>query len=145
MGLEDAATLAECLERAENPQDIPQMLKALQEIRQPRCKRVQEWSGKKGQRATLPDGPEQEKRDEDLKLFNAWVEAEPWDKVHVDEIPALESPVWKAWLNGHDAVGFVSYARLQSYLYGRTDSSHRQIVNSINALDGGGHRRIFPL
>ena len=108
MALEDAATLAECLERAEAAEDIPKVLKSLQEIREPRCKLVQEWSAIKGKRATIPDGPEQEQRDKNLKLNNAWVKAKPWDGVHVDELPELESPNWKAWLNGHDAVGFVS-------------------------------------
>jgi salicylate hydroxylase len=108
MALEDAATLAECLERAKTTKDISKVLKAFQEIREPRCKLVQEWSVMKGKRATLPDGPEQEERDKKLKSFNAWVKAKPWDKVHIDELPQLESPNWKAWLIGHDAVGFVS-------------------------------------
>jgi salicylate hydroxylase len=108
MALEDAATLAECLERAEISEDIPVVLKAFQEIREPRCKLVQEWAATKGKRATIPDGPEQEERDKNFKLFNAWVKAKPWDRVHVDELPGIEAPNWKAWLAGHNAVDFVS-------------------------------------
>lgn len=108
MALEDAATLAECLQRVVVSEDIPNALQAFQEIRESRCKLVQEWSAIKGKRATLPDGPEQEQRDKNLRLFNAWVKAEPWDKVHVDELPELESLNWKAWLSGHSAVEFVS-------------------------------------
>ncbi len=107
MALEDAVTLAECLERAVNTTDIPSVLRAFQEIRQPRCKRVQEWGAIKGRRATLPDGLEQEKRDKNFGLFKAWINANPWDKVHVDELPELESGNWKAWLKGHDEVYFV--------------------------------------
>jgi salicylate hydroxylase len=89
MALEDAATLAECLQRAEISKDkgIPDTLKAFQEIREPRCKLVQEWSAIKGKRATIPDGPKQEQRNMNFKLFNAWVKAKPWDRVHVDELP----------------------------------------------------------
>ena len=108
MALEDAVTLAECLERADEPSDIPKLLRAFQEIRQPRCRRVQEWGARKGQRATLPNGLDQEKRDKNFGLFNAWIKADPWDKVHVDELPELESSNWKAWLKGHNAVDFVS-------------------------------------
>lgn len=109
MALEDAATLAECLKRAETAKDISKVLKVFQEIRGPRCKKVQEWSAVKGKRATVPDGPEQEQRDKNLKTYNAWVKAKPWDGVPINELPELESPNWKAWLNGHDAVGFVSF------------------------------------
>jgi salicylate hydroxylase len=109
MALEDAATLAECLERAEIS-DIPEALKAFQEIREPRCKLVQEWAAMKGKRATIPDGPEQEQRDKNLKLFNAWVKAKPWDRDHVDELPEFEAPEFETpdWMSGHNAVDFVS-------------------------------------
>jgi salicylate hydroxylase len=110
MALEDAVTLAECLQRAEisEVRSIPDALKAFQEIREPRCKLVQEWSAIKGKRATIPDGPEQEQRDMNFKLFNAWVKGKPWDRVHIDELPEFETPNWKAWLSGHNAMDFVS-------------------------------------
>lgn len=59
MALEDAATLAECLERAKNPEDIPKVLKDFQEIREPRTKLGQVWAATKGKLATIPDGTEQ--------------------------------------------------------------------------------------
>jgi hypothetical protein len=44
----------------------------------------------KGKRATIPDGPgARSNAIRTFKLFNAWVKAEPWDKVHVDELPEL--------------------------------------------------------
>jgi salicylate hydroxylase len=109
MELEDEATLAECLERAEISK-LSEVLRAFQEIREPRCKLVQEWAVMKGKRATIPDGPEQEQRDKVLKLFNAWVKAKPWDSVHVDELPELEAPEFETpdWMKGHNAVYFVS-------------------------------------
>jgi len=48
MVIEDAATLAECLERVKTANGISNVLKAFQEIRGPRCKLVQEWSIIKG-------------------------------------------------------------------------------------------------
>jgi salicylate hydroxylase len=107
MALEDAVTLAQCLECAEISKDISEVLKTFQQIRQPRCKRIQEWSAEKGRRATLPDGLQQEYRDANLESHNAWVKSDPWDGFHIDDLPELESPLWKAWLCGHDAVEYV--------------------------------------
>lgn len=67
MAVEDAICLAECLDRAKTIEEIPAVLRAFQEIREPRCKLVQDWSAAQGERATLPDGPMQEKRDEMLR------------------------------------------------------------------------------
>ena len=109
MGLEDAVTLAECLERAKTTDEIPKVMKAYQEIREPRCKLVQEWSSAKAKNFTLPDGPEQEERDKILKAHNTFREQKPWDKVHIDEVPeSISSKDWQAWLLGHNAVGYVS-------------------------------------
>ena len=109
MALEDAVALAECLERARRPSDIPNSLRAFQEIRQERCRRVQEWSAIKGERALLEEGPEQRKRDKCITAANAWVPSQPWDGVHIDETPRLEAPTWKAWLCGHDAADYVGH------------------------------------
>jgi len=56
MALEDGVTLAECLERAKMPEDIPTALQKYQDIRKPRCKLVQDWSALAAKIATLPDG-----------------------------------------------------------------------------------------
>jgi 2-polyprenyl-6-methoxyphenol hydroxylase-like FAD-dependent oxidoreductase len=108
MALEDTVTLAECLERASTTNDIPKVLKAYQEIREPRCKLVQTWSSTQGKRVTIPDGPVQEQRDKRFGTQNAWIPHPPWDGVQIDELPELDSPYWAAWLSGHDAVAFVS-------------------------------------
>ncbi|KAF5849067.1 hypothetical protein GGP41_005972 [Bipolaris sorokiniana] len=96
MALEDAVTVAECLECAHSMNDTPDVLDAFQEIRPPRCRRVPEWSAIKGRQATLPNGPEQEERDSKLRSSNAWVQAESWDKHHIDEVPKHETLNWKA-------------------------------------------------
>lgn len=137
MALEDAATLAECVGRAETADDIPKVLKALQEIREPRCKLVQKWSAIKGKVATIPDGPEQAQRDKSLKSFNSWVKAKPWHGVHVHELPELERPNWKIWLNGYDAVTFVSHIcwSISTLAPMVVLTECRQIKNLINDLD----------
>ena len=108
MALEDAVCLAECLERVSDPTDISKALQAFQEIRQPRCKKVQEWSATKGQRARLPCGLRQKERDGNFASANAWIKAEPWDRVHIDDVPEFEALNWKAWLSGYDAMDYVS-------------------------------------
>lgn len=107
MAIEDGASLAECIERAETTQDLPKVLHAFEAIRRPRCERVQDWSAIKGRRALLHHGSELTARDDNFKMANAWVKAEPWDGTHIDEIPELASPHWKAWLSGHNAIDFV--------------------------------------
>ncbi|KAF2019220.1 FAD/NAD(P)-binding domain-containing protein [Aaosphaeria arxii CBS 175.79] len=102
MALEDGAVLAECLERAGHLKDISGALNMFQMIRQPRCTRVQEWSARKGRRATLPDGSEQMERDTNLKSFNGWMKLGATR--NIGELPEPESPAWKPWLSGYDAV-----------------------------------------
>lgn len=107
MAIEDAMTLAECLERPKSKDEIPQCLRAYQWIRQPRCKLVQEWGSAALKRAILSDGLEQQERDKKLKAFNNHVFMQKWDGVHVDELPeSINSSMWTPWLLGHDAVGF---------------------------------------
>ncbi|CAG8977439.1 hypothetical protein HYALB_00007771, partial [Hymenoscyphus albidus] len=92
LALEDAVTLAECLERAELF-GIPKVLKAFQTIREPRCRLIQEWAAAKDKRATLPDGPEQLERDKNLKLFNPWVKARPASLVESEHLPEFETQI----------------------------------------------------
>jgi salicylate hydroxylase len=110
MAIEDAVTLAACLDRAKITDEIPQYLRAYQKIRQPRCKIVQEFGSIQAKRATLLDGPEQQERDKRFKTHNAFAAQKTWDGVHVDEVPgSINSPDWMPWLLGHDAVAFVSH------------------------------------
>jgi salicylate hydroxylase len=91
MALEDGATLAECLERADSS-SISKALLTFQQIREPRCKRVQEWATIKGSRATVPDGREQEYCDRNLKQFNCCVKAPSWDKSYFNELSEVGEP-----------------------------------------------------
>jgi salicylate hydroxylase len=65
MSIEDGAALVECLERACGDRNlIPRALGAFESIRKPRCEIVQEASRGTGHRWHMPDGPEQQKRDQ---------------------------------------------------------------------------------
>ncbi|KAK6440732.1 hypothetical protein LTR95_003031 [Oleoguttula sp. CCFEE 5521] len=108
MAIEDAVSLSACLDRAAAATQIPELLKIFEDIRRPRCNLVQEWSATKGERARLTGGPALEKRNSTFASANAWIRAEPWDKRHIDDLPAFEAPNWKAWLSGHDAVDYTN-------------------------------------
>jgi salicylate hydroxylase len=64
--IEDGATLAACLERL-GPGAVPAALRLYETLRLPRATRLQELSRLNKHRFHLPDGPEQEARDAELK------------------------------------------------------------------------------
>ncbi|MDP1749897.1 MAG: FAD-dependent monooxygenase [Reyranella sp.] len=81
--IEDGAALASLL--AAMPDDVPGALRRYEEIRKPRATRLQEASAANRTRFHLPDGPEQQERDEAM--------AKSGDR-SMDNI---------GWLYGHDA------------------------------------------
>jgi salicylate hydroxylase len=85
--IEDGAALAECLDRAKDINDVPTLLRAFQAIRKPRCETIQKGSLANGEIWHMPDGPEQEQRDRDMKEIgkksknpNQWSDEsfQPW-------------------------------------------------------------------
>jgi len=60
--IEDGAALASLLEAM--PDDVPAALRRYEEVRKPRATRLQEASAANRTRFHLPDGPEQQKRDD---------------------------------------------------------------------------------
>jgi salicylate hydroxylase len=61
--LEDAASLSECLAGA-RPADVPRALQRYELLRMPRANQVQQRSREAGDQEHLPDGPQQQLRDE---------------------------------------------------------------------------------
>lgn len=61
---EDGASLAECLSRATEAEAIPKALAIFHNIRKPRCETIQALSRTNGDIWHLPDGPEQNQRDQ---------------------------------------------------------------------------------
>jgi salicylate hydroxylase len=81
--IEDAATLADCLQSADQG-SVEAALRRYEEIRRPRANRVLLMSRGREVRNHLPDGPEQRQRDEELALGdplrqNAWLYGDDWE------------------------------------------------------------------
>ncbi len=81
--IEDGATLTSCLTRAATPEEA---LRLYEELRLPRTSRIQALSATNKTRFHLPDGPEQQERDEQMAGGST-----DWS------IKAV------AWIYGHDA------------------------------------------
>jgi salicylate hydroxylase len=81
--IEDGATLASCLTRVEPPEEA---LRLYESLRLPRTSRIQALSATNKTRFHLPDGSEQEERDEQMAGGST-----DWS------IKAV------AWIYGHDA------------------------------------------
>jgi salicylate hydroxylase len=64
--IEDGATLAACLAKC-TPQDVPRALQTYESLRIPRTTRVQAASQANRTRFHLPDGPEQQERDAQIR------------------------------------------------------------------------------
>ncbi|KAJ9615171.1 hypothetical protein H2200_001245 [Cladophialophora chaetospira] len=102
MGIEDGACLAECLNRAESASDVPRYLRTFQQLRKPRCERIQVGSRSNGDMWHLKDGPEQERRDRGLSGDDTKDAAER----DVETVAGIPNP-WsdkdfQPWLFGHD-------------------------------------------
>ncbi|KAF4634196.1 hypothetical protein G7Y89_g3905 [Cudoniella acicularis] len=67
MATEDGATLAACLARAKSVDEIPRAMKAYEKIRKPRAEKIKGAAEGRGKEDHLPDGEEQERRDEILR------------------------------------------------------------------------------
>ena len=82
--VEDGATLTACLLR--DREDIPEALRLYEELRLPRASKIQGLSAANKIRFHLPDGPEQQERDEQMASGST-----DWSLKAV------------AWVYGHDA------------------------------------------
>jgi salicylate hydroxylase len=112
--IEDGATLAECVARARNTNDLPAVLKVFQIIRKPRCEKIQKGSMENGDIWHMPDGPEQVARDADMKVTMEKLAAKeagtpiPKESKVVKSNPNRWSDEeFQPWLFGHDAIAHV--------------------------------------
>ncbi len=95
----------------------------------------------KGKRATIPDGPEQEQRDKNLKHFNAWVKAKPWGRAHVDELLEIDAPEFESpdWMSGHEAMNLVSWIQGTSSYSALIWANELQANRELDRLFGARH------
>ncbi len=101
MAVEDGATLAECLSRAETADQIPKAMRVYEAIRKSRAEKLKNASEVSGVEKHLPDGEEQRKRDEQMRITM---------NTHLKKIPAKgeKNNHPSHWIMGYDVVGQVS-------------------------------------
>lgn len=112
--IEDAATIAECIDRARSTEDFSKVLAIYQSIRKPRCEKIQKGSMDSGDIWHIPDGPEQVARDADMKIVMDIFAA--GETVAITKKSGKPNPnrwsdeEFQSWLFGHDAVTHVSFS-----------------------------------
>jgi salicylate hydroxylase len=100
MGIEDVATLAECLSRAETSDQIPKTMRTYETIRKPRAEKLKNLSQFAGVEKHYEDGEKQQKRDElAIKLMDSHVNIPK---------PGETNTHPTAGLFGFDVLGYVS-------------------------------------
>ncbi len=102
MSIEDGACLAECLERATGPGDVPRYLKAFEQMRKPRCERIQLGSRTNGDMWHLQDGREQELRDTALSKHDFEEAAQDDDTNNTGNPNPWSNKDFQPWLFGLD-------------------------------------------
>lgn len=100
MATEDAAALAECVERAKSSSHIPAVLRAYERSRKWRCEIVQAQSRRNGDMLHMPDGEEQENRD---RKMAGLAQTGVWE---ADTGPMIDAD-FRKFLYGHNVVQHV--------------------------------------
>lgn len=118
MAVEDATVLGECLAGMKSPDDLRKAVMAYQAIRKPRCEHVQQIAKGNADMLILPDGPEQEERDRQLKETLEMsakrrmdIENGVYERPNTEPDPnatTIETPGARMWLYGYDALEEVS-------------------------------------
>lgn len=120
MAIEDGITLTECLGRAESTKDIPALLRHFVNLRRDRCHIILDAARNNGDIWHLPDGPEQEKRDQGMREG-------PKETIVADQSAKIENPnrwsdpSFQPWMFGFDAAAEVSPTR-------RLDTPSRNVL-----------------
>jgi salicylate hydroxylase len=119
MTVEDGATLAECLSRAETADQIPKAMRVYEAVRKPRAEKLKNISEASGIEKHYPDGENQRKRDEQRITMNSHLKNIP-TKGQLDKHPSH-------WIMSYNVVGHVSALFL---LYDFVLTDGRQILSS---------------
>ena len=106
-GIEDALSLARMLRWAPEPGgngvDIPTVTKTWVNLRKPRADTLMKLSTNNANLWSLPDGPEQEARDESVKRMAARPPPD-LDSVEMDMAANQRSPQFLKWVRDYDVV-----------------------------------------
>jgi salicylate hydroxylase len=101
MAVEDGATLAECLARADTAHEIPKAMRMYETIRKPRAEKLKNASEESGVEKHYPDGEKQRERDAQMRMVM---------ETHLVKIPKKgeKNHHPSAWIMEHDVLGYVS-------------------------------------
>ena len=102
--IEDGAALAECIDRAADTTMIPSVLRAFEQIRKPRCEIIQAGSRANADIWHMPDGPEQESRDSNMKDTE---NVDGRNQTGVENPNRWSDEKFQPWLFGYDTVAEV--------------------------------------
>lgn len=106
--IEDGAALAECIARAADITEIPSALQAFETIRRPRCETIQAGSRSNGDIWHMPDGPEQQKRDQDMLATMADRKSNGASDPNPNR---WSDETFQPWLFGYNTIAEVSQIR----------------------------------
>ncbi|KAN0121699.1 FAD/NAD(P)-binding domain containing protein [Hyaloscypha variabilis] len=105
-GIEDAGSLAVCLEHLQKLADLPGLLKVFEAIRRPRAEFMMKVARERAVGLFLPDGKEQEQRDNSFKEHQIDLTDKNWDGKCSDDPPegGLLSPLYAGYMFGFDVM-----------------------------------------
>lgn len=129
MAVEDGIALAECLARAKSTSEIPALMRFFEDLRRERCYIILDGARGNGGVWHLADGPEQQKRDERMRLGSTAkvVAANP------DNPNKWSDPKFQPWMFAHDAFEHVWCTTNYNSRY-NANRVHRLTPNSTNPL-----------
>jgi hypothetical protein len=109
-GIEDSGSLAVCLEHLQKLADLPGLLKVFEAIRRPRAEFMMKVARERAVGLLLPDGKEQEQRDNSFKEHEIDLTDKNWDGKCSDDPPegGLLSPLYAGYMFGFDVMDHVS-------------------------------------
>jgi len=101
-GIEDAATLAEILSRITSSEQIPEATRHFESFRKLRAETMVQFAVQNGSRMSLPDGPQQQDRDQLMAIMSENLDQINWDRVKPDQTALLGTPSFFKWLYSHN-------------------------------------------
>jgi hypothetical protein len=101
MAVEDGATFAVSLSRAETVDEIPKAMRVYEAIRKPKTEKLQNASAESGVEKHYPDCKKQRERDAQMKIVMSTHLAKISKRGEKNSYPS-------AWVTEHDAVGYVN-------------------------------------
>lgn len=103
MAVEDGVMLAACISRARSQADLPELVKHFVEMRRDRCYAILDGARNNGAIWHLPDGPEQQRRDQGMRAG-----PKPAAELTEQNPNRWSDPKFQPWMFGYDASAEVS-------------------------------------